>query len=244
MPITKGIVALLMLSLASTVAAQQPLRLLDALKPKPAVQDVGDVDSFGRTLKWSGAKSSRFIQFRSDCGTPAIEGCYLTPPRDQLQEVDARELLSFKLPAGTAHSLICPALEELRYWNLVNVYPAPGVTVVNLSLNPIWEIESAALEGVVNTLTGEVYQGRLQLPPQRFDFNRVIANGEVSNDFGGSFCGRGGGISKQALLGMGVPQTAVDALFEQTLTLHLHAQGAVRNVLEAMFGYSVRLVTD
>lgn len=235
----------MLMSLGAPLAQAQDslLPLLDRHARKPSVADVGDVDSFGRALKWSGAKSGRYIQFKSDCGTPAVAGCYLLPALNEQITIDEQDVVSFRLPARTAHSLVCPVVDQRRYHYLSNQYPAPGVTVVNLGLSPEFVLESSALVGVVNTLTGETLDGRLVLGQQLYDINRVVSQTDLVNDTTSSFCSDGS-LSKAGLRSMGIPERAADRVFAEPMTLRMNVKGIMRNVADGLYGYRVRLLTD
>ena len=238
--------------LPSTLAT--PLRATASAKLAPPIYDVTsddvyDVDSFGRYVKWLGLTSA-FINVQTGCAKPASpdEFCQeLSPTPGAVTAFTFNDAARIKLPKGASNSLLC-------YWfsPLLNVtYSNPGATraIGRFRYTPTLTIENPLLDdpSLVDPTTGAPFGGKLLTSMTSSEsFQEALEPGvtlsERSRD--STVC-MAGFVSHRALIeNYGLTPAQADAFFEGPTTIRLNVSGSVQNVSNASMVFGLRVVGD
>jgi hypothetical protein len=236
---------------ADLVSPQQQRGLTLSKRVAPAaadavtVEDVGDVDSFGRNLRWLGVTQLN-AALTADCSTWTGPGCQVLTP-GAFTSFSFNDLARIRLPPRATKSLLC-------YWvsPLVTVrYENPGTTPVNalLRYSPTLTIENPVLNdpALVNPMTGLPFGGRLDTGLTSSEFYEVpLAPGAAftqrSRDSAVCIAGF---LSKRALVdNYGLTDAQATAFFQQETLVRMNLAGAVNHVADASFVFGLRIIGD
>ena len=239
-------------SQVSTAAA--PLRAPVSAKLAPPIYDVTpddvyDVDSFGRYVKWLGLASA-FVNVQTGCAKP-------TTPDEFCQELNTtpgaitafsfNDAARIKLPKYASNSLLC-------YWfsPVLNVtYSNTGATraIGRFRYSPTLTIENPVLDdpALIDPTTGAPFGGKLLTSMTSSEsFQEVLEPGvtlsERSRD--STLC-MGGFVSHRALIeNYGLTPAQADAFFESPTTIRMNVSGSVQYVSNASMVFGLRVVGD
>lgn len=89
----------------SLTASQVAPQSAAAAKSAPTLAEVGDVDSFGRNLKWLGVTQMN-VSLADTCAAD-IPGCVVLNPAPMPTSFTFDDLARITLPKNAAHSLLC-----------------------------------------------------------------------------------------------------------------------------------------
>lgn len=258
------LVAVLCLSAASAIAAPRKMdenshdvrkqRLLDArsaTRAASATPEVGDFDSFGRTVKYLGL-AQMSVAVQPDC-TPdptypplPNERCVVANPAPQSTSFTERDLAVIKLPARSSNSLLCHALTPAFYFGFYNGTGAEQYGYV--TARALITIESEVLNDptIVNPSTGQPYGGKLETSLSTYYEDKLLpANAYESKSM---FLTRnciGGFLSKQGLIqGYGLTEAQATELFRKPITLRFGAAGSTAMTDYLLFLYGIRVYGD
>jgi len=225
-------------------------RALSLSKPMPradavAIDDVGDVDSFGRNLRWLGVAQGD-IALTADCSTWTGPGCQVITPGAPTS-FSFTDLDRIRLPPKATKSLLC-------YWlsPLVTVsYENPGATMVNalVRYSPSLTIENPVLDNpaLINPMTGLPFAGRLDTSMTSSEFYEVplppgAAFTQRSRD--SSVC-IAGFLSKRTLVdSFGLTEAQANAFFQEETMVRLNVSGAIDHVTDASLIFGLRIIGD
>ncbi len=213
----------------------------DAVK----VEDVGDVDSFGRNLRWLGVTQLN-AALTADCSGWTGPGCQVLTPGAPTS-FEFTDLARIRLPPKASKSLLC-------YWlsPLVTVsYENPGASYVNalVRYTPTLTIENPVLDdpALINPMTGLPFGGRLDTSMTSSEFY------ETPLPPGASFTQRSrdssvciaGFLSKRALVDTyGLTEAQANAFFQQATLVRMNLAGMVNHVADANFIFGLRIIGD
>ena len=224
-----------------------------ARKPSPAgptVDDVGDLDSFGRNVRWLGQRNEVF-GVGTDCAAWIAED-----PAARCQQVanpgaptpyQFADLLHFNLPANASNSMFCYLLTPM-FQAYFTANTGTNAVVGSLSYSVSATVENPVLDtpGLVNPVTGAPFNGsfttgslafevfQTALVPQ-FPLTTTQRKSVVCNS----------GISKRLLMETyGLTQTQANSFFANPTTLRLNVSGSARFVDSATFTLGIRLLGD
>lgn len=215
----------------------------------PTVEDVYDVDSFGRPVVYLGLASA-FINLSDSCPTDPSnpdELCTVLNPAPALTAFTYEDSAHITLPAKSTNSLLC-------YWfsPLLNVtWSNPGATPAlgRLRYNPTLTVENPVLDdpALIDPTTGVPFGGRLLTS---MSSSEVLV---TPLDAGQTFTERtrdstvcmAGLISKQALIdNYGLTEAQAKAFFKQPTTIRLNVSGSAQNIAFASMVFGLRIVGD
>lgn len=229
------------------------LRLSRARKAMPApgttssavtVDEVGDVDSFGRSLKWLGLTSA-FITLDTTCDPASTDACRVIGPGQTTFDIpDAARLT---LPGKSSKSLMC-------YWfsPVLNVtYSNPGTTaaVSMLRYNPTLTVENSLLDdpALIDPTTGAPFGGRLttsMTSSERFEVPLPPATTITERLRDSNVC-MAGFLSRRMMVDTyGLTEAQADEFFKRPMTIRLNVSGAVRGVSFANMVFGLRVIGD
>ena len=235
---------------ADLVSQQTKRGLTLAKRAAPAttsvtLEDVGDVDSFGRNLRWLGVTQLN-AALTTDCSTWTGPGCQVITP-GAFTSFNFTDLARIRLPPRATKSLLC-------YWvsPLVTVrYENPSASTVNalLRYSPTLTIENPVLAdpALVNPMTGLPFGGRLDTGMTSSEFYEVplapgVAFTQRSRDSAVCIAGF---LSKRALVdNYGLTEAQATAFFQQETLVRMNLSGAVNHVADASFVFGLRIIGD
>ncbi|HEY6004236.1 MAG TPA: hypothetical protein VIV57_15275 [Anaeromyxobacter sp.] len=237
----------------------------DVLRPAPAaaaakvspagvtVNDVGDVDSFGRNVTYIGVSQTSQVLFQPDC-TPdpanplaPNDRCIVLSPAPSTTGFDETELSVIKLPAKATHSIVCHSLTPLVTFQLNNTTGAFAPSAAfNATVTVRIENEVLNDPTLIDPATGLPFGGSFEVALPTWRENRSLAVDERAQKQ--MILTReciGGLISRSALIqGEGLSEAQADAFFKKPITLHFGVRGSARLVDFALFTAGIRLYGD
>ena len=210
-----------------------------------AVEDVGDVDSFGRNLRWLGV-TQMDAALTTDCSAWTEPGCQVIAP-GAFTSFNFTDLAHIRLPPKATKSLLC-------YWvsPLVTVtYDNPSASPVNalLRYSPTLTIENEVLDdpGLINPVTGLPFGGRLDTGMTSSEFYEVpLAPGSqfTQRSRDSAVC-IAGFLNKRALIDTyGLTDAQATAFFQHETLVRMNLSGAVNHVADARFVFGLRIIGD
>lgn len=221
--------------------------------PNPTEDEVGDADSFGRSVTYLGVKQMQTVSLQSDCtGIPPDAGPCVTLPVDlsQTTVVDESDLAIFELPRRATKSLICFNVTMFSNWNWQNTTGVQEFAV--MTVNPSFQIQSDVLNdpALIDPVSGLPFNGEL-FPAGALSLSTLL---EFRSLDAGEFelkaprlardC-TGGLISKRVLTDTyGLTDRQVRDFFRGPLTISFGVRGNISSVTNASFSYGVRLYGD
>jgi hypothetical protein len=148
----------------------------------PSADDVGDADSFGRSVQYMGVTQTANVELTTDC-TPdpnnppgPNDRCIVVAPGAGTTVVDEEELATINLPAKSTHSLICFALTPITFFEFSNTtgVPQPSAT---FNLRATIRIENEVLDdpALIDPTTGLPFGGAISISLGTYTENRSLA---------------------------------------------------------------------
>ena len=210
----------------------------------PSAADVGDVESFGHAALYMGAASGDF-SLRTGCPAGSTT-CTELNPSPALTTFTAPDNLRIKLPKKATRTIIYPALNFFVNYELENhsgIYQPVG----RFSFHATIDIESDALldPSIIDPATGAPAGGKLT---GVFAYNYTLDRSMQAQDrerqqitlvrVGNA------GINKAALVGLGLSQPTVDALFAGPITVRMNVAGDAKLCDTASVTTNMRLFGD
>lgn len=237
---------------AEAAEARFEKRLAKQTAREAAPLDVGDVDSFGRNVRWLGVISYGGLTLREDCtpmdGDPPNMLCMQVDPTQmgsQMQQFT--DVARMTLPGRSTNSFLCHWLTPTISGGFNNL---TGYDDRNsrLALLPSLTIENATLNapGLVDPESGLPLNGKATI---YLSSNHLIehldANEQVPMRYTASRTCLGGYVSKQQLMSYyGLSETQVADFFRNPTTIRLNLQVVASQVQYANISYGVRFVGD
>ena len=213
----------------------------------PTETEVGDVDSFGRTLRWLGV-TSMTVEL-SDCTAEPFEGygCQPLGPPAATTAFEFEDLSRIVLPARATNSLLC-------YWfspvlNVSYSNPTAAPVVARLSYNPTLTIENPVLStpGLVDPGTGLPFAGRLttsMTSSERFQVP-LPAGLSISERTRDSAVCIAGFLTRKTLTEYyGLSDAQATDFFRQPTTVRMNISGSAQYVSHASLYFGLRIIGD
>jgi hypothetical protein len=236
---------------ADLISAQVKRGLTMARRISPAavdtvtVDDVGDVDSFGRNLRWLGVTQME-AALTTDCSTWTEPGCQVITP-GAFTSFNFTDLARIRLPPRATKSLLCHWVSPL----VTVSYQNAGTFQVNalLRYSPTLTIENEVLNdpSLINPMTGLPFGGRLETGLTSSEFYEVpLAPGTqfTERNRDSAVC-IAGFLSKRALIdNYGLSDAQATAFFQRETMVRMNLSGAVNHVTDASFIFGLRIVGD
>ncbi len=212
----------------------------------PTLDEVGDVDSFGRSLRWLGVASMN-LSLAATCDDPEANCTVLTPaPAVTLFQLeDAARIV---LPPKAAHSLLCywfsPAL-LVTYGN-----PTAAPVIARLRYTPTLTVENEVLQdpALIDATTGLPFAGRLTAGMNSTESFQLplpagIAITERTRD--SAVC-TAGFLSRRALVDTyGLTEAQAKEFFKKQTTVRMNlVTGQAQYVSNAAMIFGFRIVGD
>lgn len=211
------------------------------------VEDVGDVDSFGRNLKWLGVTQMN-VTLADTCPPPADDpGCVVLNPAPALTSFAFDDLARITLPKKATNSLLC-------YWfspflNISYANPTAMPATAHLTYSPTLTVENPVLDdpALIDPMTGLPFGGRLLTAMTSAEHFEVLLDPgqqlfERSRDSAVCIAGF---ISKRALVSnYGLTEAQAEEFFKQPTTVRMNITGNAQYVQFAGMVFGFRIVGD
>jgi hypothetical protein len=220
-----------------------------ARKAGPTLEEVGDVDSFGRDVIWLGLAGA-FINLSDSCPIDPDnpdELCQVLAPAPAVTSFNFEDAARITLPGKAAHSLLC-------YWfsPVLNVnYSNFGATRVlaRLRYTPTLTVENPVLDdpALIDPTTGAPFGGQLLTSMTSSESFQVplepgISFTERTRDSAVCMAGL---LTKRALVeNYGLTEAQAKEFFKQPTTIRLNVNGFAQHVGFASLTFGLRVVGD
>jgi len=213
----------------------------------PDAGDVGDADSFGRSLQWLGLAAAS-IDLLPDCsGEDPSMACQPLAPAPAATSFEFDDLAHIALPAKAANSLLCYWFSPFLVYGFDN--PTASAAVGTLSYFPSLTVENPVLAtpGLIDPTTGLPFNGRLETAMTsthrlEMPLPAGIHLDEVQRD--SSVC-IAGFVSRQALTDTyGLTAAQAKEFFKRPTTVRFNVRGQVQYVDSATLYFGLRIIGD
>jgi len=211
--------------------------------------EVYDVDSFGRNVRWLGLTSA-FVSVESGCPKP-------TQPDEFCQEMNPavgattsfafNDAVRIKLPKYASNSILCYWLSPVLTYTWSN--PTASRVIGQLRYSPTLTIENPALSdpSLIDPTTGVPFGGKLQTSMTSNElFQEALEPGvtltERSRD--STVCMAGLISHKSLIENYGLSPAQADDFFANPMTVSMNVSGNVRYVSSASLVLGLRIVGD
>lgn len=212
------------------------------------IEDVGDVESFGRSVTYLGFAETAIVRLRQDCSSELPEQrCVPLAPAPDVTSFDEADLARIKLPARATHSRICYTVNSFGGYEFLNTTGVPQ-PFAEFSARAIVTVESPVLDDprLIDLRTGLPFGGRIVIPLPTVREVRSVAVDELA--FKQLWLTRGcnaGLVSKRFLMeNHGLSETLANRFFQKPVTLRFGAAGTAQIVSFANYLYGIRLYGD
>lgn len=211
-----------------------------------AVEDVGDVDSFGRNLKWLGVTNG-FTLLAPTCDPADPTPCQALAPSPGITSFDFPDIARIALPKKATNSLLC-------YWfsPVINVTwqnTTAGPVVGRLSINPTLTVENPVLAdpALIDPGTGAPFGGRLETSmtsAERFEVPMAPGVSFTERSRDSAVCIAGFLTRRNLIDGYGLTPAQADQFFKSPTTVRLNVRGSAQHVGFANMIFGLRIIGD
>lgn len=213
------------------------------------VDDVYDVDSFGRYVKWLGLASA-FVNIQTGCEKPTSPDEYcqeMNPTVGAVTSFAFNDAARIKLPKYATNSLLCYWFSPVLTFTWSN--PTATRATGRLRYTPTLTIENPVLAdpALIDPTTGAPFGGQLltsMTSSERFEesLEPGVTLNERARD--STVC-MAGFISRRALIETyGLSETQADDFFASPTTIRLNVSGSTQYIGNASFVFALRVVGD
>lgn len=216
-----------------------------ATPSSPNPGDVGDPDSFGRSVLWLGLADGE-VDLLPDCTGDTFACQPLVAPPGET-DFSFTDLGHISLPARAAHSLLCYWFSPFLTVGYGNDTGAP--VVARLSYTPTVTIENPELDNpsLIDPTTGQPFNGQLltgMTSSERFDVPLPTATHVTERSRDSAVC-IAGLISRNTLVETyGLTDAQARDFFRQPMTLRLNVDGSATFVDFATLYFGWRITGD
>lgn len=213
------------------------------------VDEVYDVDSFGRYVKWLGLASA-FVSVQSGCPKPTSPDEYcqeLSTTTGAITTFTFNDAARIKLPKGASNSILCYWFSPVLTYTYSN--PTAARVIGRLRYNPTLIVENPVLSdpSLIDPTTGAPFGGQLltsMTSSERFEdsLEPGVTLNERSRD--STVC-MAGLISHQSLIqNYGLTPAQADDFFASPTTVRMNITGSTQYVSNASMVFGLRIVGD
>lgn len=212
----------------------------------PTIEDVGDVDSFGRNLKWLGVTNG-FTRLAPSCDPADPTPCQVLAPSPGSTSFDFPDIARIALPGKSTHSLLCYWFSPVLTVNYRNETASP--VVARLVINPTLTVENPVLAdpALIDPTTGMPFGGRLQTAmtsAERFEVPLPAGVGFTERTRDSAVCIAGFLTRRNLIDGFGLTPAQADEFFKQPTTVRLNVRGSAQHVGFASMIFGLRIIGD
>lgn len=218
--------------------------------PPPTADDVGDLDSFGRNMRWLGQKNEVF-GVDTDCAAWTAEDpaarCQQVANPGAATPYQFADILRFNLPANASNSMFCYLLTPM-FQAYFTGNTGTNAVVGSLSYSVTATVENPVLNtaGLVNPVTGAPFNGAFTTGSLAFEvFQTALVPQFPLTTTQRKTVACNAGISKSLLMQTyGLTQAQANSFFANPTTLRLNVGGSARFVDRAVFTVGIRIIGD
>lgn len=222
-----------------------------AAKDAPTLEDVGDVDSFGREVIYLGLTSA-FLTLEETCPAPdpAVPDQFcqaLNPTVGAATVFSYNDMARLKLPGKATKSLLCYWFSPLLTVNYSN--PTATRATALFRYTPTLTVENPVLDdpALIDPTTGAPFGGQLLTSMSSSEIFQVPLEpnvGFTERTRDSAVC-MAGLISKRSLTeSYGLTEAQATEFFKQPTTIRLNVTGSARYVSFAGLTMGLRVVGD
>ncbi len=216
----------------------------------PTADEVGDVDSYGRDVRWLGLASA-FVSVSQYCADIWVDdpaaNCQPITDVSATTSFTFNDIAHISLPAGATNSLLC-------YWfspRVVARFENPGVAaaVGRYTYNPTLTVENPVLSnpGLIDQTTGAPFGGQLLTAMSASENVQMVVQPGLpfTQSLRDSAVCQAGLISKTQLIQTyGLTASQADDFFDNPTTVRLNVTGSSRLVSDLFYTFGLRIVGD
>ena len=215
----------------------------------PTIEDVGDIDSFGREVIFLGVTQMN-VTLNDTCPVPGGDPdgtCVALNPAPAVTTFAFEDLARITLPGKSAHSLLCywfsPFL-NVRYSN-----PTATPALARLRYSPTLTVENPVLDdpALVDPTTGLPFGGELltgMTSSEWFEVNLGPGQQQFERTRDSAVC-IAGFLSRRALVDtFGLTDAQATRFFKEQTTVRMNLSGSAQYVQDATLIYGLRIVGD
>lgn len=227
-------------------AAVRPVAPAKATPAKAVtVEDVGDVDSFGRPVRWLGVTNA-FVTLAPTCDAEA-PACQPLAPSPATTRFDFTDTVRIKLPGKATHSLLCYWFSPVLMVTYANETTAP--VVARLRYNPTLRVSNPVLDdpALIDPATGLPFGGSLRTSMTASEsFELPLDPGvSITERTRDSAVCIGGFLSRRTLVDQfGLTDAQATEFFRKPTTVSLDVQGSAQHVQYASLIFGLRIMGD
>lgn len=215
--------------------------------------DVGEPDSFGKTVKFLGTAATGVVYVYHSCDPQVLldelevtlgadDRCLAHTVGGATSSATFNDLGRITIPGRTADNVIYFVLNNTVSSGLQNDFA--NNLPVSFSYSPRLTIESAALNdpSALDPVTGQPLNGVLTVTAFGARvFNKIIAPNDFEFSFDHYSTAATRGFARSYFADLGLPQTVINNLYRQPMTIRLGMRVSVRNVSSGQYLYAMRL---
>ncbi|WP_133499251.1 hypothetical protein [Cognatilysobacter terrigena] len=211
------------------------------------VDDVGDVDSFGRNLTWLGLTQS-VVTLDSACDPASTDPCQvINPTPGSTTNFSFTDMAHISLPGKATKSLMCYWLSPVINVTYSNTTAANAVST--LRYNPTLTVENPVLAdpSLIDPTTGLPFNGHLTTSMTSSEIFQVpLPSGTtITERYRDSAVCIAGFINRRTLTDtFGLTDAQVNEFFKKPTTVRMNISGAVRGVQSASIILGFRIIGD
>lgn len=210
------------------------------------ISPVGDAETFGDEVIYLGSVQTEGVALQATCPSPPepTGRCIELEPVPGTTFVDESDLGSIELPKKATDSLICFAFTPLHTWQFSN--PTGSTQTAMQFFRGTIRIESDVLDGLSDPVTGDPYNGAIELSLTTSLDQRTIEPGysEFRSEVKSRNC-IGGIVSQRALEDQyGLTPAQARDFFRNPITLRFGVAGESRMADFVNYFYGIRLYGD
>jgi hypothetical protein len=213
----------------------------------PTVDEVGDIASFGRNVRWLGVQQMN-IDLLDTCPPDPIDGYACQPlAASGTTGFAFDDVARFVLPAKATKSILCHWFSPFLSLGWSN--PGAGPELGTLTYTPTLTVENPVLDdpALINPQTGLPFGGSLltgMTSSERIvvPLSPGMAFDELRRDTATCIAGF---VSRRGLIGnYGLSEAQADEFFKQPTVVRMNIQGAATNLAYAQMVFGLRIVGD
>lgn len=234
--------------LSATASGVMPASPIGAAAA-PTIEEVGDVDSFGRAVRWLGVTQMDVV-LSDACPVPGGNPeatCVVLNPAPASTAFAFEDVARIELPGKAADSLLCHWLSPFLNieWNNPTAVPATA----RLTYQPTLTVESEVLDdpSLIDPGTGLPFGGRLTTAMTASEHFEVPLEAGQSLDErtrDSAVC-IAGFLSRRALVNnYGLTEAQAKQFFKKPITVRMNISGEVQYVGNASLIFGLRIVGD
>ncbi len=215
----------------------------------PTVEEVGDVDSFGRNVTWLGLTQGNVTLTHAGCAVPADPDapCIVLNAAPAPTGFSLDDVARVVLPPKASNSLLCYWLSPVVTVTYQN--PSAATVVGRLNYTPTLTVENEVLNNpaLIDPTTGLPFGGKLRTSMTASErFEVPLAPGMVLNsrERDSAVC-IAGFVNKRALTDTyGLTDAQARQFFKKQTTVRMNLSGSATYVDEASLILGLRIVGD